>query len=201
MALIILKFFKVLGLPSEPEANAVYYVIGDDFAEWYVTDADGVASPSGNSAMINALIEAAELAPLTHNHAIGDVTGLQSALNGKISDAESFTIGMHDRAKVKFDGENKKVTIGDANNNGGGTTIIVDDGNEAINLNADAGITMNSTKFIGLIASGAPPTITEFPNDKDWGFHINTFDEEKRLYIAFNDAGTMRAIRMTAEVE
>lgn len=189
MALIILNFYKVLGLPSEPEANAVYYVIGDGFAEWYVTDADGVAKPSGNSAMINALIEAAELAPLTHNHAISDVTGLEDALDGKISDAESFTIGMHDRAKVKFDGEAKQVTIGDANNNGNGTKVIVDEGDGIISLNADGGVNMCQTKFRGFTSSEDTPTTAELPNDKDWGFHYHT--SGTTLYLAFNIEGTV----------
>lgn len=67
MTQIKVKFFKVTGLPSECEANSVYYVKNGDFIESYITDAGGSPSPSSNSAMINALIEAANLAPLDGN--------------------------------------------------------------------------------------------------------------------------------------
>jgi hypothetical protein len=276
MALIKLKFYKVTGLPSEPEANAIYYVIGDDFAEWYVTDVEGVASPSGNSAMINALIEAANLAPLdgngkldpsvipalkahefvvvanqaarlaltveqvqigdeafeldtdktykliasnptqgaswrlvsdttpewatiankpatfapsAHTHAIADVTGLQTALNGKISNTENFTLGVENRTQVEFDGDNRQVSIGDVNNNGSGTTIIVDDDTEEISLNALARVNMCATGYRGLTSSSDTPSIMEFPTDKDWGFHFHT--GTSTLYLAFNVEGTV----------
>jgi hypothetical protein len=64
MALIKVKFYKVLGLPSECEPNAVYFIENGNFIESYVTDIDGNPSPSSSSAMINSLIEAANLASL-----------------------------------------------------------------------------------------------------------------------------------------
>lgn len=41
MAQIKVKFFKVVGLPSEPVANALYFIENDDDYEVYVTDENG----------------------------------------------------------------------------------------------------------------------------------------------------------------
>lgn len=57
MALV--KFFKVAVLPGTLEADAFYYVENGSYAESYITNSAGTAKAVGNSAMINALIDAA----------------------------------------------------------------------------------------------------------------------------------------------
>lgn len=57
MALV--KFFKVTTLPGTLEPDAFYYVENGSYAESYITNSAGVAKGVGNSAMINALIDAA----------------------------------------------------------------------------------------------------------------------------------------------
>lgn len=52
------KFFKLIVLPTKLEPDAFYYIDNGAYAESYVTDALGNASAIGNSAMINALIDA-----------------------------------------------------------------------------------------------------------------------------------------------
>lgn len=51
------KFFKVLELPAEPEANSFYFVKNGDFAEHYLTDSSGVAAPVGNTEFVNGVVE------------------------------------------------------------------------------------------------------------------------------------------------
>lgn len=51
------KFFKVLELPAEPEANAFYFVQNGDFAEHYLTDTSGVAHGVGNSEFIESIVD------------------------------------------------------------------------------------------------------------------------------------------------
>lgn len=48
---IALKFFKVIGLPTEPVANSVYYVIDEEneVTAMWVTDNDGQAFPLGGN--------------------------------------------------------------------------------------------------------------------------------------------------------
>lgn len=53
------KFYKVTTLPGSLEANAFYYVENGAYAESYLTNSAGVARAVGNTAMINALIDAA----------------------------------------------------------------------------------------------------------------------------------------------
>ncbi len=57
MALV--KFFKVTTLPAQLEGDSFYYVSNGDVAESYLTNSAGVAKSLGNTAMINALIQAA----------------------------------------------------------------------------------------------------------------------------------------------
>lgn len=59
---IQVKFYKVLGLPSEPVANAFYFVEDEDtgVAETYVTNADGEALYVGNTAMFIAFLSSSE---------------------------------------------------------------------------------------------------------------------------------------------
>lgn len=53
------KFYKVTTLPGSLEANAFYYVENGNYAESYLTNNAGEARAVGNTAMINALIDAA----------------------------------------------------------------------------------------------------------------------------------------------
>lgn len=53
------KFYKVATLPGTLEGDAFYYVQNGSYAESYLTNSSGVAKGCGNSAMINALIDAA----------------------------------------------------------------------------------------------------------------------------------------------
>lgn len=57
MALV--KFYKVAVLPGELQPDSFYYVENGGYAESYLTDSAGTAKAVGNSAMINALIDAA----------------------------------------------------------------------------------------------------------------------------------------------
>lgn len=56
MPQIKVKFYKVVGLPSEPEPNTFYFIEDGDNAESYLTDADGVAKRVGNTVMIDAML-------------------------------------------------------------------------------------------------------------------------------------------------
>lgn len=53
-----LKFHKVNTLPGTLEADSFYYVLNGNYAESYLTNSTGVAKAVGNTAMINALIDA-----------------------------------------------------------------------------------------------------------------------------------------------
>ncbi len=53
-----LKFYKVTSLPGTLVANAMYFVQNWGYAESYITNTLWVAKSIGNSAMINALIDA-----------------------------------------------------------------------------------------------------------------------------------------------
>jgi hypothetical protein len=61
---IKVSFHKVIGLPSEPEPNAFYFVQDGDIAETYLTDADGVPKYVGSTPMVaaavNAVLESSE---------------------------------------------------------------------------------------------------------------------------------------------
>lgn len=67
-----IKFFKVLALPATPEPDALYYVRGPEFAEFYVTSATGEVVGGGNSDMIKAVIADvfANLAPQPFSHGL-----------------------------------------------------------------------------------------------------------------------------------
>lgn len=56
MAQIKVKFFKVLGLPSEPEANALYFIESESSYEVYITDEDGNGKIYKDAAL-TALVE------------------------------------------------------------------------------------------------------------------------------------------------
>lgn len=45
--------------------------------------------------------------------------------------------------------------------------------------------------FVGLTTTTAVPSLTEFPNDGDWGFHNNTAGPPF-LYLAYNLGGTVK---------
>lgn len=53
------------------------------------------------------------------------------------------------------------------------------------------GLSANETNFLGVKTSGALPTITEFPNNNDWGFHNRT-GATLAFYIVFNLGGVIR---------
>lgn len=46
--------------------------------------------------------------------------------------------------------------------------------------------------FVGMTSSALPPSLTEFPNDKDWGFHSNTVGPF--YYFVLNIAGVLEII-------
>ena len=53
--MVIIKFYKVLELPATLEANALYFVDNDAYAEAYLTSASGEPKLLGNSEMIGEL--------------------------------------------------------------------------------------------------------------------------------------------------
>lgn len=57
---IAVKFFKVLGEPTEPVPHAVYFVESGDAVEIFVTDADGVVKNAGSPALVQALMDASD---------------------------------------------------------------------------------------------------------------------------------------------
>lgn len=50
--------------------------------------------------------------------------------------------------------------------------------------------------FVGRTSSTNPPTVTEFPNDGDWGFHVDTTGTDT-YYIAINYAGVVQYLSFT----
>lgn len=58
---IEVKFFKVLGPPSEPVPNAVYFVELDDAVEIYVTDEDGDLKNAGSPDLVMSLLSWANI--------------------------------------------------------------------------------------------------------------------------------------------
>lgn len=50
-----LKFHKVTTLPGSLEPDSFYYVVNGNYAESYLTSADGTAKSLGNTAMITAI--------------------------------------------------------------------------------------------------------------------------------------------------
>lgn len=76
------KFFKVSSLPSSLQADAFYFVGNGDYAESYVTNSAGIAKAIGNTAMINALIDAK----------LSDFNALQ--IVATIADRNSFVVGV-----------------------------------------------------------------------------------------------------------
>ena len=44
-------------------------------------------------------------------------------------------------------------------------------------------------------ATGADPTITEYPADKDFGVHKNTSSGD--VFLAYNDSGTIKKVQLT----
>lgn len=55
--------------------------------------------------------------------------------------------------------------------------------------------TFKTTNFVGVTTTAAAPTITEYPNNKDWGFHKNTAGGGvPDLYLAFNRSGVVENI-------
>ncbi|WP_161882174.1 hypothetical protein [Deinococcus alpinitundrae] len=63
-----LQFFQVISLPGTLQANSFYFVLNGSYSESYLTNASGVAKAIGNSAMINALIDAKLTAASTLQH-------------------------------------------------------------------------------------------------------------------------------------
>ena len=53
----IVKFFKVITLPTQLQANSFYYVENGAYAESYLTDDAGVAKKIGNTEMIQAVTQ------------------------------------------------------------------------------------------------------------------------------------------------
>lgn len=49
--------------------------------------------------------------------------------------------------------------------------------------------------FLGITTSAAPPSLTEYPNDKDWGFHTNTADV--LYYLVLNIVGVLQITPFT----
>lgn len=57
-------------------------------------------------------------------------------------------------------------------------------------------LTLNgSLRFIGQTSTAANPTTTELPNDKDLAIHRNT--ATAAVYLAYNDAGTIKKVQLT----
>lgn len=44
-------------------------------------------------------------------------------------------------------------------------------------------------------SSASDPSVTEFPNNKDWGFHVNT--TSGNVFVCFNQSGTIRKVQLT----
>lgn len=59
----VLRFYKVLALPTTPEANAVYFVLGQggEVAEQWLTSLAGVPRPVGNTQFIERITDALDL--------------------------------------------------------------------------------------------------------------------------------------------
>jgi len=55
--------------------------------------------------------------------------------------------------------------------------------------------TTSTTKNLGFTSSATTPTTTEYPNDKDSGFHKNTGSGD--LYLVFNDGGVVKKVTLT----
>lgn len=86
MALI--KFYKVTALPGTLEGDAFYYVANGNYAESYLTNSAGEAKSMGNSAMINALIQAALADLSVQGNAVEIATNI-AARDALIAGAES----------------------------------------------------------------------------------------------------------------
>lgn len=56
------------------------------------------------------------------------------------------------------------------------------------------GLTANSTNFVGLKQSATLPSLVEFPNDNDWGFHLDT--AFALMYLVYNRGGTLYKINI-----
>lgn len=63
---------------------------------------------------------------------------------------------------------------------------------EYVNLNTD-GI-FHTTNFVGRTTSTNPPSITEYPNNRDWGFHVDSSPSPYDLYLAYNNGGTVENV-------
>lgn len=63
-----LQFFQVISLPGTLQPSSFYYVLNGNYSESYLTNSSAVAKSIGNSAMINALIDAKLAAASTLQH-------------------------------------------------------------------------------------------------------------------------------------
>jgi hypothetical protein len=54
-------------------------------------------------------------------------------------------------------------------------------------------------RFVGLTSAAADPTTTEFPNNRDWGFHWNT--SSNAIYIVYNFSSEIKKVELEAVPE
>jgi hypothetical protein len=56
-------------------------------------------------------------------------------------------------------------------------------------------VTVGAARFLGYTSVGSGPTTTQFPNDKDWGFHKDTIGGV--IYLAWNLGGLIQSVQLT----
>lgn len=66
----VLRFYKVLALPTAPEANAVYFVMSQDgeVVEQWLTSLSGALKPVGNTLFIERITDALDLRYATKDY-------------------------------------------------------------------------------------------------------------------------------------
>lgn len=66
----VLRFYKVLALPTVPEANAVYFVMSPDgeVAEHWLTSLNGTLKPVGNTLFVERITDALDLRYATKDY-------------------------------------------------------------------------------------------------------------------------------------
>lgn len=66
----VLRFFKVLALPTTPEANSVYFVMSPDgeVAEHWLTSLNGTLKPVGNTLFVERITDALDLRYATQKY-------------------------------------------------------------------------------------------------------------------------------------
>lgn len=73
---------------------------------------------------------------------------------------------------------------------------IVDSGNLTATINGvNFKARVISDAQIRYTSTNADPTLTEFPNDKDFGFHVNTVSTNR--FFVYNNGGTLFKVQIT----